>query len=92
MPRKEIVGKVVSDKMDKTVVVAVESYIPHPKYEKQMVHTKKFHAHDEQNRCKTGDVVRIRECRPLSKSKRWLVVDVTGHGEDTTILSEESLA
>lgn len=92
MPRKEIVGKVVSDKMDKTVVVAVDTYLPHPKYEKQIVHTKKFHAHDDQNKCRIGDLVRIRECRPLSKNKRWLVVEVTGHGDDTPVLTEESLA
>ena len=76
MAIKERVGLVVSDKMDKTVVVAVESRVPHPKYAKIMVRTKKFKAHDEENRCKTGDQVRIRETRPLSRTKRWVVADV----------------
>lgn len=91
MPRKEIVGKVVSNKMDKTVVVAVENRFPHPKYEKHIVKTVKFKAHDAQNKCQIGDVVRIQECRPLSRDKRWLVVDITGHGEDGAALSEESV-
>ncbi|MBK3332383.1 30S ribosomal protein S17 [Persephonella atlantica] len=74
--RKEFVGKVVSDKMDKTVVVAVERQFPHPLYGKRIKRTKKFYAHDEENRCKVGDVVRIRESRPLSKLKRWVVVEI----------------
>lgn len=73
---KEFVGVVVSDKMDKTVVVAVERKMSHPLYGKQIKKTKKFHAHDEENRCKVGDVVRIRESRPLSKLKRWVVVEI----------------
>lgn len=73
---KEFVGVVVSDKMDKTVVVAVERKMAHPLYGKQIKKTKKFHAHDEENRCKVGDVVRIRESRPLSKLKRWVVVEI----------------
>lgn len=73
---KELVGVVVSDKMDKTVVVAVERKMSHPLYGKQIKKTKKFHAHDEENRCKVGDVVRIRESRPLSKLKRWVVVEI----------------
>lgn len=73
---KEFVGVVVSDKMDKTVVVAVERRMAHPLYGKQIKKTKKFHAHDEENRCKVGDVVRIRESRPLSKLKRWVVVEI----------------
>ncbi len=81
MPRKEIVGKVVSNKMDKTVVVAVESRTPHPKYEKRIVHTSKFKAHDAENRCKIGDIVHIQECRPLSKEKSWLVVGITGRAQ-----------
>lgn len=89
MPRKEIVGKVVSNKMDKTVVVSVESYVPHPKYEKQIIRTLKFKAHDAENKCQLGDVVRIQECRPLSKDKRWLVIDITGRVEDGAVLSEE---
>lgn len=74
MPKKELVGKVVSNKMDKTVVVAVESYNPHPKYEKQIVHTTKFKAHDEENKYQVGDRVRIQECRPISKEKFFTVV------------------
>lgn len=73
---KEFVGVVVSDKMDKTVVVAVERKMSHPLYGKQIKKTKKFHAHDEENRCKVGDVVKIRESRPLSKLKRWVVVEI----------------
>lgn len=73
---KEFVGVVVSDKMDKTVVVAVERKMSHPLYGKQIKKTKKFHAHDEENRCKNGDVVKIRESRPLSKLKRWVVVEI----------------
>jgi small subunit ribosomal protein S17 len=73
---KEFVGKVVSSKMDKTVVVAVERKFPHPLYEKQVKKTKKFYAHDEENKCNEGDIVRIRESRPLSKLKRWVVVEI----------------
>ncbi|MEM8804714.1 MAG: 30S ribosomal protein S17 [Cyanobacteria bacterium P01_G01_bin.38] len=76
MAVKERIGLVVSDKMDKTVVVAVESRVPHSKYEKIMVRTKKFKAHDEENQYKVGDQVRIRETRPLSRTKRWVVADV----------------
>ncbi len=86
MPRKELVGKVVSNKMEKTVVVAVDSYLPHPKYEKQITHTRKFKAHDAENRCKVGDIVRIKECRPLSRDKHFLVVAVTGTAEERTII------
>ncbi len=74
--KKEFVGKVVSNKMDKTVVVAVERKFPHPLYGKQVKKTKKFYAHDEENKCKVGDIVRIMESRPLSKLKRWVVVEV----------------
>ncbi|WP_299226684.1 30S ribosomal protein S17 [Sulfurihydrogenibium sp.] len=73
---KEFVGKVVSNKMDKTVVVAVERKFPHPLYEKQVKKTKKFYAHDEENKCNEGYIVRIRESRPLSKLKRWVVVEI----------------
>jgi small subunit ribosomal protein S17 len=74
--RKERVGTVVSDKMDKTVVVAVERRYAHPLYGKQVTRTKKYHAHDEQNEYHIGDVVRIMETRPLSKLKRWRVIEV----------------
>lgn len=92
MPRKELVGKVVSNKMDKTVVVAVESYIPHPKYEKQIVHTKKFKAHDAENKCQIGDRVRIQECRPLSKDKHFTVVANMGKEREAVLSGEEAQA
>ncbi|MGF1488427.1 MAG: 30S ribosomal protein S17 [Prochloraceae cyanobacterium] len=76
MPIKERFGLVVSDKMDKTVVVAIESRIPHPKYGKIVVRTKKYKAHDEENQCKIGDRVRIRETRPLSRTKRWTIAEI----------------
>lgn len=78
MAVKERVGLVVSDKMDKTVVVAVENRAPHPKYRKIVVQTKRYKVHDEENRCQVGDRVRIRETRPLSRTKRWTIVDVLG--------------
>jgi small subunit ribosomal protein S17 len=78
MAVKERVGLVVSDKMDKTVVVAVENRAPHPKYRKIVVQTKRYKVHDEENRCQVGDRVRIRETRPLSRTKRWTVIDVLG--------------
>lgn len=79
--RKTRVGTVVSDKMDKTVVVAVESVKRHPLYGRTMRRTKKFHAHDEENACRVGDVVRIMETRPLSRKKRWRVVSVIRKAE-----------
>ncbi len=76
-PRRQMkVGRVVSDKMDKTVIIAVEYTRPHPIYKKAMKRTSKFVAHDENNECKAGDVVRIEETRPLSKTKRWIVREV----------------
>lgn len=74
--RKEQIGKVVSDKMDKTIVVAVETYKEHKLYHKRIKYTKKFKAHDETNEAKIGDTVRIMETRPLSKDKRWRLVEV----------------
>jgi len=74
--RKTRVGKVVSDKMDKTVVVAVEDKVIHPLYKKIVRNTYKLKAHDENNECKTGDIVRVMETRPLSKDKRWRVVEI----------------
>lgn len=76
MAVKERVGLVVSDKMEKTVVVAVENRAPHPKYGKIMVRTQRYKAHDEENKCKVGDRVRIQETRPLSRTKRWMVKDI----------------
>ena len=76
MAVKERVGEVVSDKMDKTIVVAIENRSPHPKYRKIVVRTKKYKVHDEENQCKIGDRVRIRETRPLSRTKRWTVAEI----------------
>lgn len=81
MAAKELTGRVVSDKMEKTVVVAVESRVPHPKYKKIVVRTKKYKAHDDTNECKAGDIVRIRETRPLSRTKCWVVADILGRSE-----------
>jgi small subunit ribosomal protein S17 len=74
--RKVRLGTVVSDKMDKTVVVAVERRVSHPLYGKRVVRTRKFHAHDEENTARQGDVVRIMETRPLSRTKRWRLLEV----------------
>ena len=74
--RKVMVGKVVSDKMDKTVVVAVETSVKHKVYNKIVKRTYKLKAHDEANDCKVGDTVKVMETRPLSKDKRWRVVEV----------------
>ena len=70
------IGKVVSDKMQKTVVVAVERFVQHPLYKKGVQHTIKFKAHDENNECKIGDRVKVMETRPLSKDKRWRLVEI----------------
>lgn len=74
--RKTRIGRVVSNKMDKTIVVAVEDFVRHPIYNKRIKRTKKFKAHDENNICNIGDRVRIMETRPLSKDKRFRLVDV----------------
>jgi small subunit ribosomal protein S17 len=74
--RKTRVGMVISDKMSKTVVVSIERRVQHPVYGKMVRRTKKLKAHDEQNEAKTGDTVRIMETRPLSKDKRWRVVEI----------------
>ena len=76
MAVKERVGFVVSDKMQKTVIVAIENRAPHPKYGKIVVRTQRYKVHDEENKCKVGDRVRIRETRPLSKSKHWLITEI----------------
>jgi len=75
MPKRVLQGVVVSDKNDKTVVVQVERRLTHPVLKKTVRLTKKYHAHDEANAFKQGDVVRIQECRPISKNKRWVVLD-----------------
>jgi small subunit ribosomal protein S17 len=77
--RKTLVGEVVSDKMDKTVVVRTVSRVPHPRFGKIVKHTAKFHAHDEKNEAKAGDKVLIMETRPLSKNKRWRLVEILKH-------------
>lgn len=76
LKRKELVGVVVSNKMDKTVVVKVDRKEAHPLYKKHIIKSKKYHAHDPNNECSVGDVVVIRETRPLSKTKRWVVVRI----------------
>lgn len=81
MAAKERIGRVVSNKMDKTVVVAVETRVQHKKYDKIMVRTKKYKAHDEENKCKEGDRVKISETRPMSRTKRWIVADILSSSE-----------
>ncbi len=79
MALKERLGTVVSDKMDKTVVVAVENRFPHPIYQKTVSRTRRYKVHDEENACRVGDRVRITETRPISASKRWAVSEVLSH-------------
>ena len=74
--RKTRIGKVVSDKMDKTITVAIEDHVKHPLYGKIVKVTKKFKAHDEKNECGIGDTVKIKETRPISKDKRWRLVEI----------------
>ena len=74
--RKIRTGKVVSDKMDKTIVVAIEDHVKHPIYKKIVKKTYKLKAHDENNECRKGDIVKVMETRPLSKDKRWRLVEV----------------
>ena len=74
--RKTLVGKVTSNKMDKTITVAVENNVKHPLYGKILRRTYKLHAHDENNECNIGDRVRVKETRPVSKSKRWRLTDI----------------
>ena len=74
--RKTRVGKVISDKMDKTIVVAIEDHVKHPLYNKIVKRTYKLKAHDENNECKVGDTVKVMETRPLSKDKRWRLVEI----------------
>jgi len=84
---KVLVGEVVSDKMDKTVVVKIERRMAHPLYGKTITKRKKVKAHDERNECKIGDLVKIQETRPLSKEKRWRVIEILKReqvGHDST--------
>ena len=74
--RKTRVGKVISNKMDKTIVVAIEDHVKHPLYKKIVKDTYKLKAHDEKNECNIGDTVRVMETRPLSKDKRWRLVEI----------------
>ena len=74
--RKTRVGVVVSDKMDKTIVVAIEDHVKHPLYKKIVKRTYKLKAHDEENTCNVGDTVKVMETRPLSKDKRWRLVEI----------------
>jgi small subunit ribosomal protein S17 len=79
--RRTLTGTVVSDKMDKTVVVAVERLTRHPLYRRTIRRTTKYKAHDEKNECRVGDVVKLVESRPLSKEKRWRVIQVIRRGD-----------
>ena len=79
--RKTRVGKVVSDKMDKTIVVSIEDSVQHPLYKKIIKRTYKLKAHDENNECRIGDTVRVMETRPLSKDKRWRLVEILKKAE-----------
>ena len=79
--RKTRIGKVVSNKMDKTIVVAIEDHVKHPLYKKIVKRTYKLKAHDEQNQCSIGDTVKVRETRPLSKDKRWRLVEIVEKGK-----------
>ena len=90
MAVKERVGLVVSDKMQKTVVVAIENRSPHPKYGKIVVRTQRYKVHDEENKCVVGDRVRIQETRPLSKTKHWVVLDILNRTVATTEATEEA--
>ena len=82
MPKKVYTGEVVSDKMEKTVVVAVTRLTQHPVYKKTIKKIAKFKAHDKDNKCKIGDRITIIESRPLSKDKRWKVVDILKRGNE----------
>jgi small subunit ribosomal protein S17 len=80
--KKERVGDVISNKMTKTIVVRVQRRFPHPEFKKVVTQFNKFYAHDEKNEAKVGDLVRIQECRPLSKTKRWRLVEVVERNTD----------
>jgi small subunit ribosomal protein S17 len=83
MPKRVLQGTVVSDKPDKTIIVRVDRRVMHPLYKKYIRLSKKYAAHDAENRYKTGDMVRIQECRPISKRKRWEVLAEDAIGEPT---------
>jgi len=79
--KRTLVGLVVSDKMDKTVSVAIERKIKHPVYGKYISRSTKLHVHDEDNACQEGDVVMIEQCRPISRTKSWRLVEIVGHND-----------
>ena len=81
--KKERVGEVISNKMTKTIVVRVQRRFPHPEFKKVVTQYNKFYAHDEKSEAKVGDRVRIQECRPLSKTKRWRLVEVVERNEES---------
>ena len=81
MSKRELNGTVIKDKNNKTIVVLVKRRYSHPFFGKVMTNSMKYHAHDEANNCKTGDIVRIRECRPISKKKRWEILSEAASGE-----------
>ena len=85
--RKTLLGEVVSDRMHKTITVMVERRVRHPIYERVIRRSKKYHAHDEQNQCQIGDVVRIVETRPLSRTKRWRLQEIVRRRVDATSTS-----
>ncbi|MBR0658540.1 30S ribosomal protein S17 [Neoroseomonas oryzicola] len=82
MPKRVLTGRVTSDKTDKTITVLVERRVMHPLYKKFIRRSKKYAAHDDANLCKEGDVVAIEECRPISKSKSWVVIERNGAAVD----------
>ena len=86
--RQQKVGRVVSNKMDKTIVVVVESLKKHRIYKRTYKQTKRFQAHDEENTCQVGDIVRIEECRPLSKMKRWRLIEIVKRGSGIVPVEE----
>jgi small subunit ribosomal protein S17 len=90
--RQVKVGRVVSDKMQKTIVVAVESFKQHPIYKKKYRWTKRYKAHDEENTARVGDIVRIEECRPLSKEKRWLLIEILTRADQAPAVEEVATA
>ncbi len=90
MPKRVLIGRVTSDKMDKTVTVLVDRRVMHPLYKKFIRRSKKYAAHDEANVCEVGDLVRIEECRPISKRKTWTVIE--RNGQALTAPSSQSMA
>jgi small subunit ribosomal protein S17 len=92
MPKRVLSGRVTSDKMDKTVTVLVDRRVMHPLYKKFIRRSKKYAAHDEANLCKAGDLVRIEECRPISKRKTWLVIARNGSRLESEAPAKEGVA